>query len=77
MSTINEDLELIEKWMRQIQVDWEKFFAGIERKPPVDLKTRLEHLIRLHSGGELRGTERFRYQALVTRYATYNELWGK
>jgi hypothetical protein len=75
---INDDLKDIEKGMRQLQVEWEKFFGGLERKPPNDLKARVERLIRSYAGAEIRNaTERFRYQTLTARYNTFNELWNK
>jgi hypothetical protein len=73
-----DDLDTIERSIRQLQIEWEKFFSGIEKKPPMDMKTRLERLIRTYAGEEIRNnTERFRYQTLSARYATFNELWSK
>jgi len=73
-----EDLDALERSIRQIQIEWDKFFGGIEKKPPNDMKTRLEALIRRHANAEIRNnTERFRYQTLTARYATLNELWSK
>jgi hypothetical protein len=75
---IAEDLEQIEKGIKLLQIEWEKFFGGVERKPPNELRARIERLIRLYAGGEIRNaTERFRYQALTARYNTFNELWNK
>ncbi len=73
-----EDLDALERSIRQIQIEWDKFFGGIEKKPPNDMKTRLEALIRRHANAEIRNnTERFRYQTLTARYNTLNELWSK
>ena len=75
---ISDDLGDIEQGIRKLQVEWEKFFGGIERRPPNDLKGRVENLIRRYAGAEMRNaTERFRYQALTARYNTFNELWNK
>jgi hypothetical protein len=75
---LDDDLDTIERSIRQLQIEWEKFFSGIEKKPPMDMKTRLERLIRKYAGEEIRNnTERFRYQTLTARYATFNELWSK
>ncbi len=75
---LSEDLDALERAIRQIQIEWDKFFSGIEKKPPNDSKTRLEALIRRHANAEIRNnTERFRYQTLTARYATLNELWSK
>jgi len=75
---LSEDLDALERSIRQIQIEWDKFFGGIEKKPPNDMKTRLEALIRRHANAEIRNnTERFRYQTLTARYNTLNELWSK
>ncbi|HEY7512967.1 MAG TPA: MXAN_5187 C-terminal domain-containing protein [Vicinamibacteria bacterium] len=73
-----EDLESIEKSIRQLQIEWDKFFSGIEKKPPTDLKGKVEGIIRRHANVEIRNnTERFRYQTMVAKYNTLNELWSK
>jgi hypothetical protein len=75
---LSEDLEQIEKAIKQLQIEWEKFFGGVERKPPNDLKGKVEALIRRHANAEIRNnTERFRYQNITARYNTFNEMWGK
>jgi len=73
-----EDLDQIDKAIKQLGIEGEKFFGGVERKPPNDLKTRVEALIRQHANAEIRNnTDRFRYQNLTARYNTFNEMWGK
>jgi hypothetical protein len=75
---ITDDLVDIEEGIRKLHVEWEKFFGGVERRPPSNLKTRIENLIRRYAGTEMRNsTERFRYQTLTARYNTFNELWNK
>ncbi len=76
--TLAEDLDLIESSIRRLQVEWEKFFGGVEKKPPNDMKTRLETLLRQYANVEVRASgDRFRYQTLLARYNTFNELWSK
>ena len=75
---LEDDLALIETSIRQLQIEWDKFFGGVERKPPTDLKARLEALLRRHANAEIRNNaERFRYQNLTARYNTMSELWTK
>jgi hypothetical protein len=75
---IEEDVNVIEKSIRQLQIEWDKFFGGLEKKPPTELKTKVEALIRKHANAEIRNnTERFRYQSLTAKYNTLNELWSK
>jgi hypothetical protein len=76
--SLEEDLEDLGEAIRKLQIEWDKFFAGLERTPPNDLKRRTELLIRRHIGTEIRnGAQRFRFQSLSARYNTYNELWSK
>jgi len=76
--TFAEDLDTIEKSIRRLQIEWDKFFGGFEKKPPSDLRMRLEALLRQYAHQEIRNnTERFRYQSLTARYNTLSELWSK
>jgi hypothetical protein len=73
-----EDLGEIETTIRRLGVEWDKFFGGIEKKPPNDLKAKVEALIRRHANIEIKNnTERFRYQNLTAKYNSMSELWSK
>ena len=73
-----EDLDRIDVTLRQLQVKWDLFFNGAEKKPPLELQSQLEALIRRHANVEIRNNaDRFRYQGLSARFATFNELWQK
>lgn len=75
---IPEDLDQLETSIRQLQIEWEKFFAGIERKPPIELKGRVETVVRRYANAEIRNNgDRFRFQSLASRYSTFAELWAK
>ena len=77
-SPISDDLDVLEKSIRLLQIEWEKFFGGVERKPPNELKTRVESMVRRYSNQEIRNNaERFRYQNLASRYNVFSELWMK
>ena len=73
-----EDLGEIENAIRRLGVEWDKFFGGIEKKAPNDLKAKAEALIRRHANIEIKNNmERFRYQNLTAKYNTMSELWAK
>ena len=73
-----EDLDTLERSIRQLQIDWDRFFSGLEKKPPNDLKVKVEAIVRRHANAEIRNNaDRFRYQTLTARYSTFNELWSK
>lgn len=73
-----EDLDRLDVAIRQLQVKWDLFFNGAERKPPSELQTQVEALVRRHANTEIRNNaDRFRYQSLSARFAAFNELWQK
>jgi hypothetical protein len=75
---LSDDLDRLEASIRQLQIEWDKFFAGAERRPPSTAQGKVEALIRQYANAEMRNaTERFRYQTLSGRYSTFNELWTK
>jgi hypothetical protein len=75
---LQEDLDRLDTTIRQLQVKWDLFFNGQEKKPPTDLQTQVEQLIKKYANSEIRNNgERFRYQSLSARYTTFNELWQK
>lgn len=75
---LQEDLDRLDVAIRQLQVKWDLFFNGAERKPPSELQTKVETLVKRYANIEIRNNaERFRYQGLSARFSTFNELWQK
>jgi hypothetical protein len=75
---LSEDLDRLDTTIRQLQVKWDLFFNGQEKKPPSDLQSQVDQLIKRYANSEIRNNgERFRYQSLSARYTTFNELWQK
>jgi hypothetical protein len=75
---LQDDLDRIDVLTRQLQVKWEMFFTGAEKKPPSELQGQLETLLKRLNNTEIRNNgDRFRFQGLSTRYQTFNELWQK
>lgn len=73
-----DDLDRLETAIRQLQVRWDLFFSGAEKKPPVDMQAQVEQLVRRYANQEIRNNgERFRYQGLTARFTTFSELWQK
>jgi hypothetical protein len=75
---LQDDLDRLDVAIRQLQVKWDLFFAGQEKKPPSDLQSQVEALVKRHANAEIRNSgDRFRYQSLSARLTTFNELWQK
>ncbi len=75
---LSEDLDRLDLSIRQLQVKWDLFFSGAEKKPPTDLQSQVEALVKRWANQEIRNSgERFRYQSLTARLTTFTELWQK
>ncbi len=73
----DEDLIDLEDGIRRLKVEYDVFFNGHRKKPPEDLRFRVEKLIKRLSESSLNFQERFRYNTLVGRYCIYRDLWRR
>ncbi|MCU0241938.1 MAG: hypothetical protein MUF51_05895 [Vicinamibacteria bacterium] len=78
MAEIDVELNQIDQSIHQLKIEWDKYFGGVERKPPNEMMTQVANLIRKYANTEIRNNAaRFRYQSLATRFSTFSELWTK
>jgi hypothetical protein len=74
----DEDLTNLEEWIRRLKIDYEIFFNGNRKKPPDDLRLRVERLVkRLAEATDLSLSQRFRYTTLISRFYVYRDLWRR
>jgi len=74
----DEDLANLEDWLRRLKVEYDIFFNGHRKKPPDDLRMKLERIVKqLSEAGDLSFQQRFRYNTLVARYYVYKDLWRR
>ncbi len=75
---IERDLNDLESSLSQLKRDYDIFFSGVEKRPPVQLRQRVETSIRRYSSLlGLSYAQRFRYNSLVARFNSYQDLWSK
>jgi hypothetical protein len=73
-----DDLDQLEHDIRKLQIEWEKYFAGLETRTPNVLQGKVERTIREWLRGEERNsTLRYRSQSLTARFNSLNQLWQK
>ena len=74
----DEDLTNLDNWLRQLKIEYHIFFTGNRKKPPDDLRLRVEKLVKkLSETSDLTVSERFRFNTLITRYYVYRDLWRR
>jgi hypothetical protein len=78
MVKIDEELKNMEDVLRRLKVEYQVFFNHKRKKPPEDLKLRLEKISRqLSDRSDMSHAQRFRFNTLLTRYYTYKSLWRR
>jgi hypothetical protein len=79
MPTIDEDLNLLEKDVRQLKIEFEQYFGGGRKRPPSEIEWRIETIIKKYGerGSNMKFTQRYRYGALAQTYARYREVFRK
>jgi hypothetical protein len=78
MSVIEEDLKNIDDLLRRLKIEYHIFFNGNRKKPPEDMRLRLEKEIqKLSERSGMTPTQRFRYNTMITRFYVYRDLWRR
>jgi len=74
--TIDEEITSLEDNVRRLKVEYDIYFGGGSRRAPTDLDWRVQGMIKKHSDShKLTMEQRFKYNAVVQRYAVYSDLW--
>ena len=79
MATIDEELGQLERDIRQLKIEYDMFFGGGRKRPPTEVEWRIELLIKRYAerGGDLKFSQRFRYNNLAQTYAKYKDMFRK
>jgi hypothetical protein len=76
--SIERELDLLERSLRSLKVDYERFFSGVLKTPPVPARKKIEEILKRVGNADVdRAAEQFRLQALQGRYTAMAELWDK
>ena len=79
MATIDEELSQLERDIRQLKIEYDMFFGGGRKRPPTEVEWRIELVVKRYSerGGELKFSQRFRFNNLSQTYAKYKDVFRK
>ena len=73
-----EDLTNLDDWIRRLKVEYDIFFTGNRKRPPDDLRGRVEKLVkRLAEATDLNSSQRFRYNTLLARFCVFRDRWRR
>jgi hypothetical protein len=76
--TIHEQLDRLEDDLRRLKVEFDIFFAGGSKRPPLETRNRVETVIRrMGDDRSLRYEQRYRFNGLSHRYNIFRDLWRR
>ena len=76
--TIEDRLSRLEEDIRRLKIEFDVYFNGGSKRPPYDSKMRVEsHLKQMGDNRSLTFAQRYYYNSLATRYASFRELWRR
>jgi hypothetical protein len=76
--TIAHELNTLEQGQKELEILYEQYFAGIEKREPVKARENLAIRLRRFANRRITQTDlRFRYQNLATRYHSYAGHWDR
>jgi hypothetical protein len=75
--TIDEELTILEEQLRRLKIEYDSYFGGGAKKPPVETEWRVKSLIARYSDSRMSFAQRFRYNAQAQRYAIFSDVWRK
>ena len=78
MSDVDQQLSRIEDDIRKLKIDFDIFFNGATKRPPLEARARLESVIkRIADNRNLTFAQRYQFNMLVARFTSYRELWRR
>jgi hypothetical protein len=76
--TIDQELDLLEDALRRLKVEYDVYFAGGAKRPPVDNEKRVRQQIRRYmENSRLNSRQRYRLNAVSQRYSVFCDLWQR
>ncbi len=76
--SFDRELNDLDRGITALRIEYERFFGGELRRPPVPGRRSLEETLRKLGNAEMeKAAERFRLQTLQSRYNSFTELWDK
>jgi hypothetical protein len=75
----DDDLNRLERDIRQLKIEFEQYFGGGKKRPPNDIEWRIEQTVKRYGdrAGEMNYAQRFRYGNLAQTYSKYREIFHK
>ena len=78
VAEIDQQLSRLEDDIRKLKIDFDIFFNGATKRPPLEARARLDAYIkRVADNRNLNYAQRYYFNTLVARFTSYRELWRR
>jgi hypothetical protein len=78
LTEVQKDLQLLAAGLKQLEAEYNMFFAGRSKRPPWETRNRVAALVKKWDRGYIQAAaDRFQFDTLQRRYQTFIELWDR
>lgn len=75
---IDQQLSKLEEDIRRLKIDFDIYFNGSAKRPPLEAKGRIEaNMKRISDNRNLSYAQRYFFNTLMSRLTSYRELWRR
>ena len=77
-AALDKQISRLEDDIRKLKIDFDIYFNGATKRPPLEARARLESMIkRVSDNRSLSYAQRYQLNSLISRFTSYRELWRR
>ncbi|MEP7212613.1 MAG: hypothetical protein ABI791_06040 [Acidobacteriota bacterium] len=77
-AALDKQISRLEDDIRKLKIDFDIYFNGATKRPPLEARARLESMIkRISDNRSLSYAQRYQLNSLISRFTSYRELWRR
>jgi hypothetical protein len=78
IADIDQQITRLEDNIRKLKIDFDIYFNGGAKRPPLEARARLESNIkRIADDRNLSYAQHYQFNSVVSRFTSYRELWRR
>src|SRR3954469_9012473 len=78
LTEVQKDLQALAAGLKQLEAEYNQFFSGRLKRPPLETRNRVAALVKKWDRGYIQAAmDRFQFDTLQRRYQTFIDLWDR
>jgi hypothetical protein len=78
LTEVQRDLLTLEAELKRLEAEYNMFFSGRAKRPPLETRGRVEGMVKRFDRGHIESAaDRFRFQTLQARFQKFADLWDR